>query len=281
MTLSKAPLLFSIDVEEFYPAELGRDPGSSPLQVLIDEYLSVLRDVRVQATFFVVGEVAQRYPDVLRAIAANGHEVGCHGNQHVPLDHMTPDSFREDLRANRVAVEAASGTQAHGFRAPILSLTERTAWAYDILSAEGFEYSSSVLPASNPLYGWPQFGPAPKLKGEVLEIPVSLASPVGLRGVGLMPLFSGTYFRVMPWPVVRLQLRSLPRQSPLVCYFHPYDIDHRQRWIMHAGVRGNRLMNLLLFARRRSLLARVASLLGSAAVLTYRDYTAIYCGTSA
>jgi polysaccharide deacetylase family protein (PEP-CTERM system associated) len=281
MTQSTAPLLFSLDVEEFYPAEPGRDPGSSPLSLLIDEYLEVLRQRGVRATFFVVGEVARRYPAVLRAIADDGHELACHGDQHVPLDHMTPDTFRNDLRANRAAVEAASGAPARGFRAPILSLTERTSWVYDILHAEGFEYSSSVLPAPNPLYGWPEFGTVPKREGGLLEIPVSLASPLGVRAIAAMPLFSGTYFRAMPWPLVRRRLHSLPRERPLVCYFHPYDIDHRQRWIMHAGVRGNHLMNVLLFARRRSLLARIALLLDSAAVLTYRDFTVEYCSTSA
>jgi polysaccharide deacetylase family protein (PEP-CTERM system associated) len=269
----RVPLLFSVDVEEFYPAEPGQDPRSTPLPVLIEEYLAVLRRVQARATFFVVGDVARRYPNLLRAMVADGHELACHGNRHVPLDQLTPDTFREDLCANRAAVEAASGTPVRGFRAPVLSLTKATAWAYEVLAAEKFEYSSSVLPAPNPLYGWPEFGPDPRRQAGILEVPVSLASPVGIGAIGSMPLFSGTYFRVMPWSLVQRQLRPLPAQRPLVCYFHPYDIDHEQPWTMHAGVGGKRLLNALLFARRRSLMKRVSLLLASARVVTtYHDY---------
>lgn len=271
MMPSSPPLLFSIDVEEFYPADPDRDPRSSPLPSLVGAYLDLLRQHNVRATFFVVGDVARRHPEVLRSIVADGHELACHGDRHVTLDHFTPDEFAADLRLNRAAVQAAAGAEVAGFRAPVLSLTERTSWAYDVLASEGFKYSSSVLPASNPLYGWPSFGPPPRRQRGVVEIPITLAS-VFKRAV---PAFSGTYFRVMPWALVRRELRVLPSDRPVVCYFHPYDIDHRQPWTMHVGVRGSHFMNALLFARRRSLLVRIASLVGEMpAAETYSDYVA-------
>ncbi len=200
----------------------------------------------VAATFLVVGEVAPRYPEIVRAIAAAGHELGCHAERHTPLDQLTPDAFAADLRANPKAVQAAGRTEVRGFRAPVLSLTEKTARAYEIVAAEGFAYSSSVLPAAIPLYGWRGFGHGSR-RGGVFEIPVTLAHPIGRSAI---PVFCGTHFRVLPWSVVKRQIPRQPANEPLVCYFHPYDIDHRQPWITYSGVRVSRSMNALMFVRR-------------------------------
>jgi polysaccharide deacetylase family protein (PEP-CTERM system associated) len=269
-TSTASPLLFSVDLEEFYPATPGSDARSTALPELVAHYLELLRRHDARCTFFVVGGVASRYPELLRTIAADGHELGCHGAFHRTLDEFTPEGFAADLRANREAVEAAAGGRVAGFRAPLLSLTGDTAWAHEVLAAEGFTYSSSVLPAPNPLYGWAEFGPAPRRTGGILEIPVTLAR---LPVAGALPLFCGTYFRVFPWPAVRRQIPRLDPSRPLVCYFHPYDIDHRQPLTMHAGVRGSRVMNRLLFLRRRSLLRRLAALLEACpSTATYREY---------
>jgi polysaccharide deacetylase family protein (PEP-CTERM system associated) len=253
-------MLFSIDLEEFYPADPGRSARSTPLPQLVDVYLNLLRRSGTLCTFFVVGEVARRYPGLLREIASAGHELACHGDRHLTLEQFTPASFAEDLKANRAAVEAATGTRVQGFRAPLLSLCERTSWAHAVLAGEGFAYSSSVLPAENPLYGWQGFGFAPRRVDEVLEIPVTLARfPV----VGALPLCCGTYFRVLPWWLIRRRLATAPTQGPWISYFHPYDIDHRQPWTLHAGVRRSRPMNALLFLRRASLPGRIERLLAA------------------
>lgn len=255
--LRLAPLLFSIDLEEFYPATPGRDPRSTPLPQLTARYLELLSRHGVKGTFFVVGDVARRYPGTIREIAAAGHELACHGDRHLTIDRLSPQEFAADLRANRDAVEVASGSPVRGFRAPVLSLTEVTAWAFEVLAREGFTYSSSVLPAPNPLHGWPEFGQAPQRRSGVLEIPIAVAN----LGRAPLPLYSGTYFRVLPWAVIGRTLKRWPPDLPLACYFHPYDIDHAQPWSMHAGVNGNRLLNILLFLRRRSLLQRIDQLL--------------------
>jgi len=137
----------------------------------------------------VVGEIAERFPEALRAIAAEGHELACHTHTHRPLSEHTPESLREDLQRNLDAVRACAKGPVTGFRAPILSLTRETSWAHGVLAELGFKYSSSVLPARNPLYGWPEFGAAPRMVNGIMETPVTLMrvgplrAPAGLRQV--------------------------------------------------------------------------------------------------
>jgi polysaccharide deacetylase family protein (PEP-CTERM system associated) len=265
-------LLFSIDLEDYYPADSTADARSAPLHDLVAIYLDLLARHHVRATFFVVGELARREPRLLARIAQAGHELGCHGDRHLTLDRLSPETFASDLRSNRRAVEEAAGQRVQGFRAPLLSLTHKTAWAHTVLAGEGFVYSSSVLPAPNPLFGWEEFGTNPRQVNGVWEIPISLAH---VPLLGMLPLFSGTYFRILPWSLARRSIESAQSTRPLVSYFHPYDIDHRQPWTMHAGVRGNRLMNYLLFARRSSLPARLENLMKACPVsTTCGDYVA-------
>ncbi len=265
------PLLFSVDLEEFYPAAGGEAPGCTPLATLVDRYLALLAAHAARSTFFVVGEVARKFPSVIARLAAAGHEIACHGDRHRTLDDFDASSFVADLRANRAAVEAAGAPPPRGFRAPLFSLTARTAWAYRILRDEGFTYSSSVLPAPSPLFGWPEFGESPRAVEGVIEIPISLARCAGRA----LPLFGGTYFRVAPFSFVRPRLRRALQAAPVRAYFHPYDIDAAQPWCLHAGVNGRRALNVLLFLRRRSLPSRIAAMLQLAApTSTYAQFAA-------
>ena len=249
-----ATLLFSIDLEEFYPAASVANTYATHMRELVDSYLELLERHQVCATFFVVGELARKYPDVLKKIAQAGHELGCHGDRHLTLDQFDRASFAVDLERNRHSVEDAVGISVQGFRAPLLSLTSERQWAYEVLSEAGFRYSSSVLPAPNPLYGWPGFGEAIRQVSGVWEIPITLSHlPFGIQ----LPLYCGTYFRVLPWSLIRLKLKR-DREKPFITsYFHPYDIDFKQRWTMHYNANNNILHNALLFMRRKSLLRRM------------------------
>ncbi len=247
--------LFSVDLEEFSAAGGRRDFRRTPLPVLTERYLAFLRRAGMRATFFVVGEIAREFPDLIRAIAAEGHELGCHTDTHLPLNEHTPDSLRDDLRRNLDALLPYARGPVQGFRAPILSLTARTRWAYEILAELGFTYSSSVLPARNPLYGWPEFGQEPQVIDGVVELPVTLAS---LGGGVRLPVGAGTYFRCLPFWVTRRSLRKLLREGkPVVGYFHPYDCDPEQEWVMNQGVGGNRLLNWLLYWNRSQTMKRL------------------------
>ena len=258
------PLLVSMDLEPFYPARAGRNFRHTPVPELVDGFLRLLREANCHATFFVVGELARKFPDLIARIVDERHEVGCHGDRHITLDRLGPDEFRRDLEANREALEAAGATGVVGFRAPIFSLTAASAWAYPALRELGFAYSSSVLPAASPLFGWAGFGAEPRLLDGILEIPITVDRIGPLKA----PLYGGTYLRVLPWWLVRRRLRKRQLTTPVLSYVHPYDFDAAQPWTMHAGVHGNPFLNTLLFIGRRRFGARVKGLLNEARTTT-------------
>ena len=130
--------LFSIDLEEFYAerTEFRR----TPLPELVERYLELLRTWQMKATFFVVGEIAEKFPEVIRTIAAENHELGCHTYNHIPLNEQNATSLRDDLRRNLDALAGFASVPVQGFRAPILSLGEKQQWAYEVLAELGFTY---------------------------------------------------------------------------------------------------------------------------------------------
>ena len=260
--------LFSIDLEEFYAerTEFYR----TPLPELAERYLALLRSRQMKATFFVVGEIAKKFPEVIRAIASEGHELGCHTYDHVPLSEQTAASLRDDLRRNLDALAGFSSMPVQGFRAPILSLGEKQEWAYEVLAELGFTYSSSVLPARNPLHGWPGFGLLPRRMSGVLEIPVTLSSFFSLE----VPIGAGTYFRCLPFGSIRRRFADLAKSgTAIVGYFHPYDIDTAQERVMSRGVGGSRLLNSLLYFNRGGTLRRLESILDAGfRIMPYRDF---------
>ncbi len=218
-------------------------------------YLSHFRQWGVKATFFVVGEVARRYPRLICDIVDAGHELACHGDVHLQLDKLTPREFRADMERNRDALEDAGGRGVVGFPAPTFSLTKTTAWAHEILADLGFTYSSSVLPAANPLYGWPEFGRAARrVAGGLWELPVTLYRLPFLS----VPMAGGVYFRVLPFILSRWGIgQSIAQGEAVVTYFHPYDIDIKQERFMHPDLGGKRHLNLLMYIGRAKLLQRL------------------------
>lgn len=263
--------LFSVDLELFYAARRDRSFRCTPLPELTETYLEFLRRNRMKATFFVVGQIAETYPDVLRAIEAEGHEIGCHTHTHLPLSEHTQQSFRDDLRRNLDALQACVSSRIQGFRAPVLSLTQKARWAYEVLAELGFTYSSSVLPANNPLHGWPGFGERAVMMDGVLEMPVTLASCGPLR----VPIGAGTYFRCLPFGSIRREFNALAaRCTPVIGYFHPYDCDTNQQWVMNQGVRGNPLLNALLYVNRSQTIRRLSRLVEQDGfhILPYNEY---------
>lgn len=233
-------------------------------------YLDNFAEWGIKATFFIVGEVARRYPWLIAEITAAGHEIACHGNKHLQLDKLSPQSFRNDLRDNVLALQDAGGKAIHGFRAPTFSLTEKTAWAHDVLAELGFTYSSSVLPARNPLYGWPEFGAkAKELYKGFWELPITLQNISGLS----TPVAGGVYFRVLPFLLTKWAIsRTIKAGQPVLSYFHPYDIDMQQERFMHPDLGDKRYLNMLMYIGRDKLLNRLETLRGLFPFLTYHEY---------
>jgi len=266
-----SPLLFSIDLEWFYAANGRRDFKQTPLPTLVETILALLAENKRQATFFTVGELARAYPDVIARIAEQGHELGCHGDRHLPLNQLGLEGFKRDLEENRRALAAAGVSEIRGFRAPLFSLTASTPWAHQALREAGFTYSSSVLPAANPLFGWPEFGSPPRQVEGIWEIPITTDRFSFLT----LPLYGGTYLRVLPWVALRRKLKRNLNQQLIQTYVHPYDFDANQAWTMHAGLRGKPVMNSLLFLRRAGFADRIRWLLCNACqASTYASFVA-------
>jgi polysaccharide deacetylase family protein (PEP-CTERM system associated) len=248
--------VFSVDLEDVR-MEVP-DGALLPARVPITTglYLDFLAARGAIGTFFVVGDVARAHPELVRRIVAEGHEIGCHSDRHIRLDEQGPNAFRDDVRRNLDVLYAAGVETVHGYRAPCFSLTERTSWAYPILAELGFTYSSSVLPARNPISGWPGFGAAPRKVDGLLELPITLM-PYRLIPV---PMGGGIYFRVLPAMLVRRAFQRRAAEGHAVLgYLHPYDIDNEQR-VAHRGFSRWGLSQWLLQANRGKVLRRLEGL---------------------
>jgi len=189
--------------------------------------LDLFRKHKVEATFFVLGWVADRYPDLVKEIERGGHEIASHGYSHRLLTFMDPQEFRSDLlRSLEVLARTASQTVL-GFRAPSFSLTSRTLWAVEILRQSGIRYDSSVFPVGfHPDYGMVDSDPRPHQLAEGLtELPMGVAEVFGRK----VPCCGGGYFRLFPYALTRrLMQRCNAQGRPVIFYLHPWELDPGQ-----------------------------------------------------
>jgi len=198
-----------------------------PTQLLLD----LLQERGIKATFFVVGEIAQRHPRLIESIVDQGHELACHGMSHRPLWEMRPDEFRSELQEFAGTMSTvAPGVEVIGFRAPTFSLDNRTRWALGILSEFGYRYDSSIFPLRTPLYGvnnCPLAPYRPSLEdvaitdeaGALLEFPMSVWTWAGLR----VPVCGGFYLRALPLRFIKFSLRRINQSRPFTIYVHPWE----------------------------------------------------------
>jgi polysaccharide deacetylase family protein (PEP-CTERM system associated) len=190
----------------------------------------MLDEFHTTATFFILGWVAQNEPDVVRRIAAAGHEIASHGMNHCMLTRMTPEAFREDLQKSKKLFEDLIGRKVIGYRAPTFSIMRNTAWALDLLAEEGFEYDSSIFPIRHDRYGVPEspiiphraVGPSGR---SILELP-PMVRPIG--GMNL-PVGGGGYFRLLPVKFISNTLNCFENDlQPTMIYLHPWEFDPAQ-----------------------------------------------------
>ncbi|MFA5786463.1 MAG: DUF3473 domain-containing protein [Actinomycetota bacterium] len=220
---------FTVDLEEwFHGIELPRAewPSSSRLDVGLDRLLALLDRHGVTATFFVLGAVAERFPQRVAELAALGHEIACHGHFHDFVYRLSPHEFREDIRRARDAIADASGVSPDGYRAPYFSITRESLWALEILAEEGFKYDSSIFPVRNDRYGIPGTPVKPyrhDLQGRDLrEVPLT---PLRMLGANV-PFAGGAYLRILPWWTQVLAWRAATRRGMnVVAYVHPWELD--------------------------------------------------------
>ncbi len=191
----------------------------------------------VKATFFIVGWIAERYPDLVLAIDGQGHEIGCHSYWHRKIYDLTPEEFRQDTNQAKKILEQIIGRPVNGFRAPSYSITGQSLWALDILAELGFRYDSSIFPVYHDNYGIPD---APRFpyrleKQGLMEYPISTGKFPGLN----LPIAGGGYFRLFPYWFTRMALRRINKkeQQPFIFYFHPWEIDPGQPHVEGAGAK--------------------------------------------
>lgn len=213
----------TIDVESFAA------PGRASRHVeLTYEILEELDRRKWTASFFIVGEVADAEPDLVRAIAANGHEIGLHAHRHIAIANVGEADFLQATRAAKESLESLIGIPVLGYRAPMMSLVPETHWAIPMLQELDFQYSSSVLPAKSPHFGWPGL-PARPFRWR--DGPIELPCPVVRAGSVGLPFLGGTYLRLLPAPVVRTFQRMTADEQLQWSYCHPYEFDPAEpRW---------------------------------------------------
>lgn len=179
----------------------------------------------VKATFFVLGWVAEHYPDLVAEIDRRGHEIGCHSYYHRLVYDMTPHQFKEDTARAKDVLEQLLGKRVRGYRAPSYSITQKSLWAYDILEELGFEYDSSVFPIHHDRYGIPGAPRFPyRVPGHTLqEYPLSTAPIYGNH----IPVSGGGYFRLFPYWFIKGALKRINKEEgrSFMFYFHPWEID--------------------------------------------------------
>jgi len=262
------PFLLSVDVEEI--CAHGETETQRPARApeMVSRYLAFLEERGLKITFFVLGSFAEMHPACVAALAAAGHEVACHGYAHQPLAALSPEALRDDIRRALEALGNAGAGTVRGYRAPHFSLAGATAWAHGVLRELGLAYSSSVLPAANPICGWPGFGRGVRAVEGVWEIPISLLPWWRL------PFAGGVYFRCLPlWLIRRAFRRCGQTGEPVVGYLHPYDIDHEQERFLVRGVLGSHLFNALMYWHRRQTLDRLEAVLRlGCTCLRYADF---------
>lgn len=196
--------------------------------------LDLFDEHQVKATFFVLGWVAERCPDLVEEIHRRGHEVASHGYGHQLVWNLGPAKFREDLRRANTLLANLTGTSVVGFRAPTYSITDKTLWALDILIEEGFRYDSSIFPIRHDVYGMPDAERFPhdirRMEGTIREFPLSTLrlGPGGRRFN--FPVGGGGYLRFLPVQFIRWAIRQINfvESQPAVLYFHPWEIDPGQ-----------------------------------------------------
>ena len=198
--------------------------------------MDVLAARNVRGTFFTLGWVADRHPDLLREIVARGHELASHGYEHRLLTTFTPETFRADLRRAADAIEGACGTRVRGFRAPSFSVGTGNLWVFDVLIEEGYLFSSSVFPVRHDRYGIPDFPRHPVvLRGAdghaIWEFPMTTKRVFGRN----LPVAGGGWMRLLPGAVMRRALRRENEAgAPTIVYLHPWELDPDQPRIAAA-----------------------------------------------
>jgi len=233
------PNALTVDVEDYFhvsalaPSIDRGSWGSRESRVVGNTHrlLDLFGQFGVRGTFFVLGWVAERHPQLVKDIAGAGHEVACHGFSHRLVYEQSPEEFREETLRSKRLLEDTMGAAVLGYRAASYSIVRRSLWALDILAEAGFAYDSSIFPVHHDRYGIPDAERNPHRMATpggrwIVEWPLAVASVLGFR----LPVAGGGYFRLLPYALSRWGLASINRRDrrPFIFYLHPWEIDPGQ-----------------------------------------------------
>ena len=225
----------SVDVEDYFQVAAfdkiinSNDWDALPHRVQNNtlKILDIFAQKNIKATFFVLGWVAERYPEIVKRIVNEGHELASHGYAHKKATEQSRSEFKADIIKAKKILEDLSGTEIKGYRAPSYSINKSNLWVHDELKETGHQYSSSVYPVKHDLYGIPD---APRFayqcENGLLEIPITTA-PIGGKN---FPAGGGGFFRLYPYSLSRwiIQRGNKQDKQPSIFYFHPWEIDPQQ-----------------------------------------------------
>jgi polysaccharide deacetylase family protein (PEP-CTERM system associated) len=226
----------TVDVEDYFQVSAfegniyRKDWDALPCRVETNtrRILDLFAEHEVNATFFLLGWVAERYPALVRDIADAGHEIASHGFSHIRVTQQEPHEFSSDITRTKALLEDMSGVEVRGYRAASYSIVRDTLWAHDLLREAGYHYSSSIYPIRHDLYGIPdapRFAYRPDNR-DLMEIPISTLALLNNN----LPCGGGGYFRLLPYRISRWAMEQVNRRDgePCVFYFHPWEIDPDQ-----------------------------------------------------
>lgn len=234
----------TIDVEDYFQvsafapciARSEWDSRECRVERNVERIMALLDRHQVKATFFTLGWIAERYPELVREMARRGHEVASHGYAHQRASDQSRADFLDDITRAKVILESLSGQAVRGYRAPSFSIGTGNLWAFDCLAEAGYRYSSSIYPIKHDHYGIPD---APRFMHEVrpslAEIPATTIRAFSRN----WPASGGGYFRLMPYALSRRLLRRVNEQdkAAAVFYFHPWELDPQQPRVAGASAK--------------------------------------------
>jgi polysaccharide deacetylase family protein (PEP-CTERM system associated) len=249
----------TIDVEDYfqvsafapYIARSEWDARECRVERNVDRILELLAGAQTQATFFTLGWVAERYPQLVRRIVEGGHELASHGYGHQRASELSPEAFAADVGCAKKILEDTAGVPVLGYRAPSFSIGNGNLWAFDTLAASGYRYSSSIYPIAHDHYGMPNSPRfAYRLQSGLLEVPITTLRLFNRN----LPSSGGGYFRLLPYALSRWMLRKVNAEDreSAVFYFHPWEIDPEQPRVagIDAKTRFRHYLNLARMERR-------------------------------
>lgn len=229
--------ILTIDLEEWFHANYHDDvfDPQKTYEVRIVQntkrLLALFKEHQAKATFFVLGYVAEQHPQLIREIAAAGHEIATHGYAHQLVYQQTPTEFKADVSRAKKLVEDIMGQSIKGYRAPSWSITSKSLWAWDILADLGFVYDASVFPIETYLYGLPsapRFPYHPEYNERALNLLEVPSSTVRILNKNI-PFAGGFYFRALPYSLIAQGIKTVNKEGqPTIVYLHPREIDPGQ-----------------------------------------------------